>query len=548
MGNRGNRGPAVALLLILAAGALLRIQHLRADPPLIIPAMSGSAGIYFDEGIYSHNARNRILFQRWITDEWNPLIYNSLLTGLYYLGFRLFGISIVTVKAVSILLGLLAVFFFHSAIRRYLAERPGLLVTALFAFNFYWIMYNRIGLLENFSALCFVLAFFFFVRALDREWLAAWSGCFVALAVLSKYLFAYFLLSSLAAAAFHAWQRRRLRFFAFFGGGVLGVAGLWFFAIYLPFHASFSKIGQGWGALSLPGNLGQAFENLVRNPVARYAQLMPIEFFLGLLFIVLVAFKVIRGKEHRPDAVEIFIFFWLLGAFAEMGILNYRPLRYYLPAVPALFFAVSLVFREKKKVLLPPLFLFPGLAALSLIFFRFFQYLGTPTAAFFVFPPFLRALVFFAFVAVLAYSIIGNDRFRLSVQTAICLLILAPSLFLYVDQFYRRPTYHLQAAADYMKRLPVDALVMGQEAPRLTLETPAKALLAYEGWFNDRDPFRQYHPTHLVVLDRFHDAELSWIRRRFGPIAEALVPIKKFRIWDSTMTLYQVRYPSTEAR
>jgi 4-amino-4-deoxy-L-arabinose transferase-like glycosyltransferase len=547
MGN-GRIRNAAALLLILAAGALLRIQHLRADPPLLIPSLSGSAGIYFDEGIYSQNARNRILYHRWITDEWNPLIYNSLLTGFYYLGFRLFGISIVTVKAISILLGMLAVLCFHLTLRRYLAERPSLVATAMFAFNFYWVMYNRIGLLENFSTLCFVLAFYFFVSALEREWLAAWSGCFVALAVLSKYLFAYFLLSALLAAAVHSLRRRRFRFFAIFCGGVLGVAALWFFVIYLPFHASFSKIGKGWGALSLPRSLGQVAANIVGNPVARYMQLMPIEFVLGMLFIVLVAFKAVRREKERPDSVEVFVFFWLIGVFFQMGVLNYRPMRYYLPAIPALFFALSLVFRDRKKLPARSIPFWLSLTLLSLLFFRFFRYLVFSPSAFFLFPPLLRGFVFVSFAVVLLYPFVRNDRFRLSGEIVLVLIVLASSLYLYVDQFYRKPTYHLQTAAEYMKRLPADSLVMGQEAPRLTLETPLKSLLAYEGWFNDRDPFGLYRPTHLVVLDRFHDAEMAWIRRRFGPIAADLVPLKKFRVWDSTMTLYRVRYTSRTGR
>ena len=81
---------------------------------------------------------------------------------------------------------------------------------------------------------------------------------------------------------------------------------------------------------------------------------------------------------------------------------------------------------------------------------------------------------------------------------------------------------------------------MGQEAPRLTLETPFKALMAYENWFNDRDPFVRYKPTHLLVLNRFGDAELAWIKRRFPETARGLRLIRKFRVWDTTLTLYGV--------
>jgi hypothetical protein len=81
---------------------------------------------------------------------------------------------------------------------------------------------------------------------------------------------------------------------------------------------------------------------------------------------------------------------------------------------------------------------------------------------------------------------------------------------------------------------------MGQEAPRLTLETPFQALMAYENWFNDRDPFVRYKPTHLLVLNRFGDTELRWIKRKFPETASGFREVRKFRVWDTTVTLFQV--------
>ena len=173
----------IGLALVLVIAAVLRTQHIKADPPTILPEISGSAGIYFDEGIYCHNARNKILFGKWITDEWNPLVYNAPLTMIYYLAFRLFGISIITVKAVNILFSLLAILFFHAGVRRYLKPWPSLALTSLFALDFYWLMYNRLGLLENFSALCFLLGFYLFVISEERRWPVYFLGMTAAVAV-----------------------------------------------------------------------------------------------------------------------------------------------------------------------------------------------------------------------------------------------------------------------------------------------------------------------------------------------------------------------------
>jgi 4-amino-4-deoxy-L-arabinose transferase-like glycosyltransferase len=319
----------MGLALLLLAAALLRTQHVKADPPTILPQISGSAGIYFDEGIYCHNARNRILFGKWVTDEWNPLVYNAPLTGIYYLAFKLFGISIVTVKAVNILFGLLGILIFHLGLRRLLRPGPALALTGLFAFDFYWLMYNRLGLLENFSTLCFLLGFYLFVRSGEkRRWPVFFLGLTAAVAALSKYLFLYFLISTFLAVAYRAWRRSDARHFFLFLAGGFAVGAPWFFGIFLPFRSTFSKIGSGWGMLSLPRSAGQAWNNLLHNPLPRYLQLMPVAGLLLVLFAAWAIWKVLRARTAAPPAaIDVFVFFWIAGAFLSMGLLNYRPLR-----------------------------------------------------------------------------------------------------------------------------------------------------------------------------------------------------------------------------
>jgi hypothetical protein len=118
--------------------------------------------------------------------------------------------------------------------------------------------------------------------------------------------------------------------------------------------------------------------------------------------------------------------------------------------------------------------------------------------------------------------------------------MLTGPVFLYVRHFYLAPTYDVERASRFFEALPPGSVVMGQEAPRLTLGTPFKALLSYENWFNDRDPFSRFKPTHLVVLDRFGGAEEGWIRRRFPETAARFELVRRFKVWDTTMTLYRV--------
>lgn len=536
--------PAIIFILILGVAAVLRLQHLRADPPPPLVHLTRSAGIYFDEGMYCHNARNKILFGTWVTDDWNPLLYNSILTGIYYAGFKLFGISIVTVKVTNILFGLLGIIFLYLAIRRYLSEYYSLALTALFAFDFFWTMYNRIGLLENFSTLFFIISYYFLVRSKEKPWNMVLVGIFVSLGALSKYLFFYFFLAASVAVLYQAWQERKRHLALKFLAGCFSVLALWFLSVYLPFSSAFRKIGSGWADLSWPENPGKVFFNIYRNFLPRYMNLTPLIFIAGLLFSAMVLVKLAK-KNPRPDILELFIFLWITGTFFEIAILNYQPLRYYLPIVPGLFLALSLIIKNKVWLREHKREVFWVFLPLAALFYRFWISLVKWPSAFLAFN--YPVVIILLYPALILFFLIWlkKDR-RLEIRGGLyilCTLGLS-SLLVYYAQFYRQPQYRLESIAGRLRRsLPAGSVLMGNEAPRLALETKFKLFVAFEGWFNDEDPFRVYRPTHLLVLDRFWGGELVWIKRRFPEIASKLTLYRRFPIWDTTISLYKVNYP-----
>ncbi len=530
----------LGLALVLIIAATLRLQHIKADPPTLIPAVSGSAGVYFDEGIYCHNARNKVLFGRWITDEWNPMVYNAPLTLLYYVAFKAFGVSIVTVKVLSILFGICGLMLFFVGVRAYLGPAHALGLTALFSLDFYGVMYNRIGLLENFSSLCFLGSFALFAWSRGRPRMSFFLGMTAAVAALSKYLFAFFPIAAALAVAYRSRERSDRRSFLAFLAGALAVGVPWFVGIYLPFRPTFGKIGAGWGMLSLPRSAGQAWSNLIHNPLPRYLQLVPAAVILLALFGGLVLLKLIRAKRTLLEPVDVFVFLWIVGGVVSLGLLNYRPVRYYVPVFPAFYLAGSFLLRERDRIREEHRLFWPlSLVSVALMFPVYRMMVSRPSA-FFVFPLVLRGIVFLSFAGAILFFIVRKTRLRAALDGALLVLMLAGPLFLYVRHFYLTPTYDLETASRFFETLPPGSIVMGQEAPRLTLGTPLKALLAYENWFNDRDTFNRFKPTHLVVLDRFGGAEEGWIRRRFPETAARFELVRKFKVWDTTMTLYRV--------
>ena len=521
----------VPLLLLLALS--VRAPLPKADPPVLLPSLSGSAGIYFDEGIYSHNARNRILFGQWVTDDWNPLLYNAVLTGAYYGAFRLFGVSMATVKGLNILFGLLSILLFLRILRRFLPPSDSLLLTLPFAFDFYFAMYNRLGLLENFSSLIFLLTFLLFLEAKRREPLFFVVGVCAALAGLSKYLFLSFALATLLSVLYHSFRQHRLRPLLLFLAGALSLFLLWGLLIYLPFRESFSRIGHGWGVLSLPRTSAQLLGNLIHQPLARYLVLVPLPGVISLLFLATTLRRLFRPKRLLPEGETIFLALWILAIVLEMALLNYRPLRYYLPLFPALYLTLPFLLKEKGRGSFWDPFLWLSLLLLS----GLLPLLLNPPSAFFLFPSPLRWTLYLSLPLVLLLPL---NPFQRRLGILFSLLPVAFSLFLFLNHFLLHPTYSLERASLAIKSLPPGSVILGQEAPRLALETPFRTYMAYDGWFNDRAPFSRFKPTHLLVLDKFGGAEMAWMERR-GYLKEVrLKKLRTFPVWDSTVSLYRV--------
>jgi 4-amino-4-deoxy-L-arabinose transferase-like glycosyltransferase len=535
--------PLSGLLLILTLAAVLRLQHIKADPPPLLVHLTNSAGIYFDEAMYCHNARNKLLFDTWMTDDWNPVLYNGILTGIYYGSFKLFGLSIVTMKMVNIFFGLLGVLFFYLAIRRTLSPSYALGFGFLFAVDFYWTMYNRVGLLENFSTLFFIISYSFAVRAKDKPRNMMFFGICVALAVLSKYLFFYFFFAALAAVAYRAWQDRKWRDLLNFLAGTMAVLLVWFFSVFLPLASSFRKIGSGWLDLSWPETIGQFLFNIYRNNMHRYMSLVPLLFIVALLFSAAVLVRLWK-RNPPPELPELFVVLWLAGTFFQLAILNYQPLRYYLNIIPALFFAASLAIKNRPWMRSHALPIFLVFLALAPLFYRFWIGLVKYPSALFAFNYMgVRFLIYAAILTAFWMWLKSSPSFD-RVATACLFSVLAlSSLTIYYSQFYKKPVYQLQTISNSLRQLPPDSVIMGNEAPRLALETGLRLFPAFEGWFNDRDPFHEQRPSHLLTLDKYWGGEIRWIKRRFPEITARLKLLRQFPLWDTTVSLYRVNYP-----
>ena len=134
----------VALLIALAAGGALRTLWLTADPPT-----HATVGIvWHDEGAWVHNARNRVLWGTWRTDNWNPMFIAPVFTGLEYAAFSQFGVGTWQARTVSVAAGLISILFLAAGLAAGSGRRAASFGAVMLATNYVFVMWNRAALME----------------------------------------------------------------------------------------------------------------------------------------------------------------------------------------------------------------------------------------------------------------------------------------------------------------------------------------------------------------------------------------------------------------
>lgn len=545
------------LFLIIATGFIFRTVYIKADAPLKIVNLTNSGGIYFDEGIYPHNARNKILFGKWVTDEWNPIIYSFILNYLYYVVFLLFGIGIVQIKMVHVIISLFFLLFYYLASREEFGIKEALLYTTVPAFSFIYLIYNRNGLVENIMTLLFMVAFYMFLLSLKREKLSFWNGFFASLAFITKYYGIYFVLADVVALLY-AQKGKKKKSLLLFGLGFLTTIVLWFFLIFLPFKENYLKISGGWTKLSRPPLTKplELLSNLDRFIAFRYFSLSPILLILGIIFVSIAVYKLLRWKISAP---QLFVLLWLLIGCGEIGILYYHPLRYFVPIYPAFFLAAAytlhwLFFSEEKIKLKPLPALLTGLIFAYLLYKAHIFLLRYPKFPDFLMFRFFSLKKFYAspvlfinlvLVAILLSAFIYRLLRPLKLKAAIIVFALIPSLnsfYLFYRHFLSHPEYRVEKMAEYVKtHFSRSNVFMGLEAPRIVLYTRMRVVFAYKDWYNDKnDPFRRFKVTHLVEMRKFH--QLWWVKAMYPKIFNNMELVASFPIWDTSIDIYRIKW------
>jgi 4-amino-4-deoxy-L-arabinose transferase-like glycosyltransferase len=140
----------LSLLFLVAA---IRLFNLNADSNCFY-ILSG----YLDQGAWLNAAKNKMLYDSWMVDEYIPgLTIAPLHSLLTYFSFKTFGISFFSSRILSATASFLTVVFCYVLCRR--EKGVALFTCLLLGLNVYFYSYSRIGLIEPILNLALVLIF-----------------------------------------------------------------------------------------------------------------------------------------------------------------------------------------------------------------------------------------------------------------------------------------------------------------------------------------------------------------------------------------------------
>jgi hypothetical protein len=164
------RWQVVGLLGIIAVAVVLRVTLLTEMP----------ASLFRDEARHALRAA-RIVDDPGYRPVFEPEIYlPALFLYPLALAFKLFGVSIMTLRLLMALIGVGDVLLLFLLGRQLFGTRVGLIAAALFAASFWALRAERIGFAQSFACGLVLLALFLFVRAVQtgrwRDWTLAGVG------------------------------------------------------------------------------------------------------------------------------------------------------------------------------------------------------------------------------------------------------------------------------------------------------------------------------------------------------------------------------------
>lgn len=491
----------VGLWLVVLGALVLRLLWLEADAAT---TLTWSGAPFTDEGLYSHAARNRVLFGVWRTNEWDNRLVSPLFDAAAYAMYTLFGVGFVQIRLINVTFAILALLLFWLFLRRDLGERWALLGVVVWGFDYAWFQYSRLGLLEPGMVFWLVAAGWCWrvavtgrktktedrrLKAQDRRLEAAplamaWIiGCGICVSV--AWVWKSLALVFVPAPVLALWLIGPIRAsWRAAGGYLLGLllglglyVGLW----YLPQRTAITAYNQFYAADRVPASVAEAGRVMWNNLRARevWGQ-TPVLLLAGGWGAISALAALVRRR--LPPAVALCLAWLACGG--GLLLLPYSPSRYYMLLLPAL----------------------AGLAVWGC------QSVGSQTARWL--PP----------------VIIGGG--------------LLWSGWWYGQWVMQRRTTLIEGGRVVQALVPDGEMVLGVAACGVSLANTLPCAPPFAGLANDAQPVETLGARYALVEDSRDD----FMRRFYGPLLARSTPLQRLALGPRRVTLYRLAGASSQTQ
>ena len=512
-------------VLLACLMVLPRVVDLGADA---WPDLCWGSGIWTDEGFYTHNARNAVLFGDPVQDEFNNRILAPWLDGLHRWIFRIWGVSLETVRWPSVIAGLGCIPVFWVAMRCRFGSRIAATATVFFGLEVSFLFTNRIGLMESVGVLLHCIAFLAFATGRPLGWFV--SGMVAMACVSLKTTFLILLPLPVLVWLWSAWRERSpwLVPVAAYGAGALCALVAYLAWWGIPNGAEIVRMNnfyrerqsqpRSWMQLlwmirrGLIGYQFGLFQRLLtRTPILSILALIGLLGGCRLWSVTRLRASTHPGKRRsraiRPRReAERLLWLWFAAGVVFLLVSRYAPARYYLVMHPAMAGLAAItahrlpswirLWRKQRRAR------FPILATGFLLGFHSIQPALQTVSALRPWSAWLGGAAGAALATAFA-AILPRLEFRPGMRDAIPAAALGLFVLGSVGQlgwWWTHRTYETrQLSRELASFLPPGSRLAGDWAPNLCIENKIRAMPVFRGLANDRDPIGRFRPDAVLV-------------------------------------------------
>jgi 4-amino-4-deoxy-L-arabinose transferase-like glycosyltransferase len=547
----------LTMILLFAVLFSFRFIHLDADPPKTLDPIS--IGHLSDPGGYVFNARNKIMYGTWKTDEWNLMYFNFLTHIITYLVFLVFGVGIAQMNVVPAVFSCLILIFIYLILKRSLNQTYAFLGILLLGTNFQFTMFSRIAVRVMPMLFFSILTIYLLTTAKKKKPIFFLAGVVCFLSFATKGTFVLILPSLFLGLIFYYFsqsEKRMKDIFSPLGYLILGMSAVflaWLFLLWLPQRELFQDFARNNYNWLTPRSLIEPFRNFWIRPLS-YMKNMPVQTFLSSLYLPFLFSSAVKFPR-KISLVTWISGFWLVSNYLYISAVYYRPWRHAVPlilpivilAVVALyeFMQIKSIEKPKKTTILLYTFLFFWflfpLSNLVILKSRPLTLNDMRTQSLVILGTSLVLIV----IIDLVFRFWPKD-FKISIPNFTKKITLV--LLVVCSLFFNLKPYIVWAcsARHDIKNISQDLgkaydriTIGGLIAPLITLENQHKGHSYHTGYINKGLDFLQkYKITHLFILDYFNEKKVY--EHDFPEAMKKAELIARYSIWKGYFEFYNL--------